>query len=229
MNLEGTTPASLAITQLWQLTIVIVAIALIARLACRQRPHLAHLLWMLVLVKAVVPPVFSSDWAVLEWVRWPVFVSPAESTHGPLVLLGDPPLPSATVRPITQPTDGTTAAGLADQDADFDGPREPVAAALGSLGNRSGSVSRMHATTILVTLWLVGALATAVLVTAKLALFYRSVRRRSVSDERALQDVVEQLRRRLGISRRVSLIVSTHAHVPTACGFWHARIVVSQD
>ena len=37
-------------TQLWQLTLVILVIAVIVRLACRQRPHLAYVLWIAVIV-----------------------------------------------------------------------------------------------------------------------------------------------------------------------------------
>lgn len=51
---------ALAWNQLWQVTVLIVAVGLITRLACRQRPHLAYLLWMIVLVKSCLPPVWYS-------------------------------------------------------------------------------------------------------------------------------------------------------------------------
>ena len=42
--------------------------AVAARLAGRHRPRLAYTLWMLVLLKALVPPVMSSPTGVFSWV-----------------------------------------------------------------------------------------------------------------------------------------------------------------
>ena len=50
----------LMFTQLWQVTLVGVVVLLITRLFAKNRPHLAHVLWVLVLLKCVTPPVFSS-------------------------------------------------------------------------------------------------------------------------------------------------------------------------
>lgn len=48
--------AYLAWAQLWQVTIVALAVGAIVRLCGRQRPRLAYALWMLVVVKSIVPP-----------------------------------------------------------------------------------------------------------------------------------------------------------------------------
>ncbi len=48
--------ADLAVAQLWQVTVLAIAVGVIVRLAARRRPHLAYLLWMLVVVKCVTPP-----------------------------------------------------------------------------------------------------------------------------------------------------------------------------
>ena len=52
--------AGLAWVQLWQVTVVALLIGTVVRLCGRDRPRLAYALWMLVVVKSIVPPVWSS-------------------------------------------------------------------------------------------------------------------------------------------------------------------------
>ncbi len=52
---------------LWQVTIVAAVVAVIVRLTCRHRPRVAYALWMLVLIKALVPPVWASPTGVFSW------------------------------------------------------------------------------------------------------------------------------------------------------------------
>ncbi|MBN2217105.1 MAG: hypothetical protein JW719_06995 [Pirellulales bacterium] len=56
-----------AVTQLWQLTVVICVAGLAAQFACRRRPHWAYVLWLVVLVKAVTPPIWTSPTGVFSW------------------------------------------------------------------------------------------------------------------------------------------------------------------
>ena len=61
--------ASLVISQTCQVTVVILFVAIVVRLCCRQRPHLAYLLWMLVLVKCLTPPIWSSPVGLFSWAQ----------------------------------------------------------------------------------------------------------------------------------------------------------------
>ncbi len=63
----------LLILQTWQVTLVAVGVWCVTRLYCRQRPFMAHLLWAMVLIKAVVPPVMLSSVGLFAW-------SPARET-----------------------------------------------------------------------------------------------------------------------------------------------------
>ncbi|MGC8639913.1 MAG: hypothetical protein ACP5XB_08575 [Isosphaeraceae bacterium] len=67
MNLDRAALAILAWNQLWQVTLVALLLGIAARLIGRSRPHLAHTLWMLVLVKALVPPIVSSPTGIFSW------------------------------------------------------------------------------------------------------------------------------------------------------------------
>jgi hypothetical protein len=46
--------------QAWQVAAIVCLVWLAARLFARDRPHLARALWLVVLLKSVTPPVWSS-------------------------------------------------------------------------------------------------------------------------------------------------------------------------
>ena len=47
-------------SQLWQVFVLVVIVGIATRLYCRNRPHLAHTLRLLVLIKCLTPPIWSS-------------------------------------------------------------------------------------------------------------------------------------------------------------------------
>ncbi|MAT14307.1 MAG: hypothetical protein CMJ46_03460 [Planctomyces sp.] len=59
--------SSLLCTQLWQVTALIVIVLLLSMTVLRRRPHYAYAIWLLVLVKCVTPPVWSSPVGVFSW------------------------------------------------------------------------------------------------------------------------------------------------------------------
>lgn len=67
----------LAWTQVWQLTVLAVVVSVAAAWLGRRRPHLAHLLWLLVVVKSLTPPLWSSPGGVFCWLT----PSPVESSE----------------------------------------------------------------------------------------------------------------------------------------------------
>ena len=56
MDLHLNEPGSLAWLQFLQVTVLIAVVGLLAGLFCRRRPHLAYVLWILVLLKCLTPP-----------------------------------------------------------------------------------------------------------------------------------------------------------------------------
>jgi beta-lactamase regulating signal transducer with metallopeptidase domain len=59
--------APLAWTQFWQVTLVAMIAGGVARFVCRNSPRLAYALWMLIVVKALTPPLWSSPTGVFSW------------------------------------------------------------------------------------------------------------------------------------------------------------------
>ena len=59
----------LAWAQLWQVTLLVVVVAVLVRMVASNRPHLAYALWLVVLVKCVTPPVWASPSGVFCWLQ----------------------------------------------------------------------------------------------------------------------------------------------------------------
>ena len=220
---------SLALTQIWQVTVVILVVAVIVRIAGTQRTHLAHLLWMLVLVKALTPPLITTPWSVYSMLNGP-----------PVVVLEDALTKQAAghhSRLEELAADATRVTDVGDIEIRASVAGELIqneAADVVSTKADQGDVSPLRsmknglAAVLVVAIWLFGAIVTGLFTVFKLVRFYLSVRWAATDANPRLQTVVERLRQRLGVRRRVTLIVSREHHVPTAFGFLHARIVISE-
>lgn len=68
--------SALAIAQVWQVTALIAIVTVINRWLSRQRPHLAHVLWLVVLAKCLTPPFWSSSGGIFCWLQAEQFVEP---------------------------------------------------------------------------------------------------------------------------------------------------------
>lgn len=69
MNYEVDGLVHLAWNQLWQVTVVAIIVASLVGIFGRQRPHLAYLLWMLVIAKCLTPPLWSSPTGLFSWMQ----------------------------------------------------------------------------------------------------------------------------------------------------------------
>src|SRR5688572_2316873 len=66
MNPPTLDTLALAISQVIQVTALILIVGVAARFLRRRHPHLVYLLWCLVLVKAVTPPLFSHSLGIFS-------------------------------------------------------------------------------------------------------------------------------------------------------------------
>src|SRR5262245_6177898 len=63
--------SSLLLTQAWQIAVLILLVMLFVRLFARSRPYLAPVLWLVVLLKCLTPPLWSSPAGVFCWLQPP--------------------------------------------------------------------------------------------------------------------------------------------------------------
>jgi len=77
MNLSTDKLIGLAWSQIWQVTVLLAIVAVATRLVCRRRPHLAYVLWMLVILKCLTRPLWSSPTSFFSWAQFRI--APVES------------------------------------------------------------------------------------------------------------------------------------------------------
>ncbi|AGA30593.1 M56 family metallopeptidase [Singulisphaera acidiphila] len=199
--------ARLVWAQLWQVTVVALVIGAAVRLCCRERPRLAYALWMLVIVKAIVPPVWASPTGLFSWGMVNRVASRPEFTETP------------PIRHAAAPVAASIRGGL-------------IRGASGLEGGTSWDDRRDEARLPLLfaafSIWATGAvLCTAFVFWKQIACSFLIRRSRLPVDER--YDVaLAQLSRRLGVRRRVGLLMTSRPIGPAVFGLFRPTILLPE-
>ena len=186
--------ALLAWAQLWQVTIVALGIGALVRLCCRDRPRLAYALWMLVVVKSIVPPVSGVARPASSVGRWP-----AAWRRKPM-FAGEPAasLQSAHAQPLVS----------------MAARRCPVDDIASRRNDDHSATDWDHLNVAILSIWAAGLVLCTAFVLAKQIVCAILIRRSSLPvDERYIRALAE-LSRRLGVKRHVRLIVTSTADRP---------------
>ena len=210
MSLDTTSLLQIAWTQFWQITVVALTVALVTRLFCSHRPHFAYLLWILVVLKSVTPPLWSSPAGLFSWLQVQV-----RASEGQIPVVGDistqpasTPIPDLTIerRPSFQLASGNASSSVSPiQD------REP------------GAVSWA---TIAMGTWISGVVFLGCFAVLKRRRFQRLLNATMVSPDRSLETVFRDLLIRLGIRRDVRLVVTSSSIGPAVFGVWRPVVVI---
>jgi beta-lactamase regulating signal transducer with metallopeptidase domain/Leucine-rich repeat (LRR) protein len=204
----------LAWTQCWQIALLSIIVAVCVRLACRRRPHLAYLLWMLVVVKALTPPLWTSPTGVFSWALAERQVAVAQSApqfahNGALPveteLASDAP---ATALP---PHEVAPAADL---------PALPVAA--------RATVDRAALGQVLLALWGTGIGVLSAYTLVRWLLLIRVLRRTRQETSQALLEQFAGVARQVGLRRRPRLVVTSRPLGPAAHGWWPGTVILPE-
>ncbi len=213
-------------TQVWQLTVVAIVIGMLVKLVGGRRPHLAYILWMVVLVKGLTPPLWSSPTSVFSWTTSAavsrIAVEPIRRPAKPSALLnaaqtsGTPfAVESRAPFEATANAETHTAQPPAEEVA---ARREPPPVA---------SVSRESALPgTLGIVWLAGAVAYAACATTAVIRLGRLIHRSRVPAEPRLTKLLEVLSDRLRLRQRVRLAIVDAAVGPLAFGWLRPTIVL---
>ncbi|MCA9072553.1 MAG: M56 family metallopeptidase, partial [Planctomycetaceae bacterium] len=231
--------------QTWQVTLLILLVAAVLRCVGRNHPHFAHALWMVVLLKALTPPLWSSPSGVFSRLQ-----SAASTQETALEVAEDS---SAALSPEPVETgfvyEGISAADL-DPDlaptafpphlapcelpADWEPSAvvsapvekpEPIEAE--SLPEtKPASASFPLWKSIALGLWLLGSLGTMSMAGIRWLFCRREIRRAKQVHHPAAQQLLEELRIRLGIRRSVGLIISKSRIGPAVLGILRPTILI---
>ncbi|MEM1224961.1 MAG: M56 family metallopeptidase [Planctomycetota bacterium] len=197
------------ITQTWQVMLIGVVVWVVARWWTRDRPHLSHALWLLVLVKCVTPPLWSSPTSPFSW--RPSTTSPvvdSESIHPP----GKASAPMVRFQTVGK----TNQVG----NAFFDGNPE---------SKRSTVWQSPTMPTLCVALWVLGMSAVILIAITRWFLLWRLVQRQNISTPNELRVRVQKLAATLRVTRRVQVRVLESPIGPAVVGWFRPTILLPRS
>ena len=206
--------------QLWQVTLVGVVVLLITRLFAKNRPHLAHVLWVLVLLKCVTPPVFSSPVSLFSWLTSPSSVVSTDEATETFPVFQQQELSVAISEPsqvynfedasflgVTSEAKTETLVELA--------PAEPQRPPIQISWSR-----------IALAIWLIGSLVSFTVIATRFIFFVRWVRRSQTVDHPHVNRLVAHLTKQLGIRRKVRIRILAANVGPAVIGLFRPTILL---
>lgn len=212
---------SVAVAQLWQVTLLILLVAALNRWFNRQRPHLSHLLWLVVLIKCITPPLWASSGGVFCWIQpeqqieMQVEVADEwDPVAWDKLLMADAgaiegSLPVSALSTGIVLDDATAAEFLSSE-----GELESAAPVWGRFGEA------------MIVVWMTVSLLMLVGVLVRWLRFWRLVQKSPRRPAPELEAMVKSLSRQLGVRRRVRLIVTESRVGPAVVGFFRITILI---
>lgn len=193
--------------QAWQLSALVAAVAILTRLFARNRPHLAHMLWLVVLVKCLTPPVWTSPVGLFCWLQ-----SGLATTSGPRF-----------ARALPDTVDVAVHVGQSEAASDAAPERMPYS------GKPAGSSVRTpwSLPAILAMIWFVGLLFFVTVAFARWVVCVYRLQWTAVAIEPDRRSAFAELARRLGV-RRARLSITSSRVGPAVLGLWRPTIVLPQ-
>lgn len=214
MHLELTSWTDAAVAQLVQVTLLAIVVGIVVLLTARIRPHLAYLLWMLVIVKCLTPPIAASRTSVFSW---------AWAERSPVV-----EEPSGPASPAIQPT--AEAPALIDSLSLDKNPGTEKAPSQREAAKAEEPAGRkFSAAELLWGFWGFGAFLLAGYISVKWVLFRRAVKRAYAATPAWLVKRVAQLTVEVGLWRTPKVALATDAMGPLSMGVWRPTIVLPAD
>ncbi len=211
--------------QVLQVTLLIAVVALAAALLARNHSHLAHALWIIVLLKCVTPPVWNCSGGVFCWLQ-PGHAEQAGHEQAASVFDATPLVASTTGSYSSRTPVGTF---MLEEETGTPGTTartRPHAPALEESISPEIAVRRFTPAMWIMFAWLLGA-ATILLATARRCFVcLRKIKNSPQVHDPRLQQQFKQLARRLGLKCKVRLFVTTEAIGPAVIGVLRPIVVV---
>lgn len=192
--------------QLIQMTIAVISVGVIATCFMRMRPHLAHLLLLVVLLKCLTPPLL------------PQFIPlPTASSSRPIVTVSDsasnqvPPANDLVL--VTMNDEPVVTTGMTHV------PRQ--AAANGSIGLTMARVALV--------VWALVSLRLLAMALASARLSRRRWAESAILVDEPLRRRFERIKDLVGIDRNVELVVNRNEFGPLVAGWWKPVVVIPRS
>ncbi|MBN2024643.1 MAG: hypothetical protein JW809_17835 [Pirellulales bacterium] len=210
----------MACAQVAQVTILVAAVAILVRLAARNRPHLAHALWLVVLVKCVTPPVWSSPSGVFCW------LSPRSGEISTPTGVGLSSEQDGTVEPRAVP--GKAVVEIEVGLPPLDGESGTTVSASPSGGSMLDAVCSASVADVLLGVWALGAAGMLLVPSALWIVAVRRIVQARANVDESYGQLLVSLSRRFGI-RRAPRLVATRCRVgPAVLGLVRPTVVLPE-
>ena len=212
-----------ALAQLWQVTLLIFGVAAINRWVAHRRPHLSHLLWLVVLLKCVTPPLWASSGGVFCWLQPEGQIETTVSAEFETTSANWEQLLEVDTQAVFDTDDSVGEfAGVMVDDAEADELFQ-ASKVLETPEKRSDERGFGEVT---FAVWLGVSLLVILGVTVRWLRFWRLVRTSAQRESPELVSLVASLSQQLGVRRRVRLIVTESLVGPAVIGFFRVTVLI---
>ncbi|HEY2837827.1 MAG TPA: M56 family metallopeptidase, partial [Pirellulales bacterium] len=212
--------------QAWQLAALSLVVAGCARYVARNRPHLAHALWLVVLLKCVTPPVWHSPIGVFSWLSPSGGETPSVEDASALAA-------ASQASPGVFPVDDDGALGPADVTVDARAGAVPAASPIDLLAAPATADEEASIDSTpgwlgpaAVAIWATGVLAMAIVSAARFGACWRRLRRSEVETHFDLEALLARLSKTLRVRRAARLLVTNSRIGPAVIGLWRPTILL---
>ena len=210
--------SSLLWTQVWQVTAVAILVLIAVKLFAKDKPHLAHVLWAIVLIKCITPPIFSSPTSPFSW--WAADRSTAK---------------------VVQPIDAEL---IGEIETVAESPNTATLNAPGlNLWRKEGEVSRSAVTVppappvsekpvavnwkrVLFGVWLLGTAFCLLWQSCRLLRLKFRLKRTELPASPEIEAIVRKLSAQLKLKRKVKVLITTASIGPAVIGLFRPKILL---
>jgi beta-lactamase regulating signal transducer with metallopeptidase domain/Tol biopolymer transport system component len=229
--------------QSWQVTAVILGVGLLTAYGCRHRPHLAYILWLVVLVKCLTPPLWQSPTGIFSWAQRSATVVDKRIDYSADQLLRESDAPPSAIDAVEISRDAQQSTPFVELSPIEALPNEAlrfetsqVASNLPASPANSPSAleqpsGRGQLAAAIVVAWFAGAALYFIVGALAIGRCLRAIRthQNTTADRGRLEALVRQLSQQLGLRRSVRLALVNCPLGPIAYGCLRPTVVIPHE
>lgn len=219
--METTNP--LIVSWFWQVTVVAALAMLATTCFCKKRPRIAYVIWMLVVVKCLIPPLWSSKTGIFSWSETQIAKYGEAADQNEVVGVDGDSHRSvdASQSGLGESYDLNPELSDASASGQTTLPKNQVRSKSSGI---AGDVS-----SLLLTFWAGGCLVLMILAVARRIQFHRHCFCPNRTTAQMIEPMIGRIGDRLGIRRPVRFLVSSGGFGPAAYGLVNPTVVVPRQ
>lgn len=215
-------------TQLWQVTLVILLVGFVSLRWGRRYPHLTYLLWMLVIVKTIVPPILSSPASMFSWLDTAASAWPEPVERNVLEPDSYVPDPYGANRSVAE-----LPPHLMNQNGQLANPNSAhLSPALQpSVASSTSFLTwlRMNPLMVLLVMWAAGVIALFASTMLHWVRFWRTLHEHTIATPEWLESLAKRVQFSLRMKRKFRIIVNTQGVGPLVYGVIRPSLVIPEE